>query len=347
MLTTEVTNYLKKTLRVDKLSLPQIEALPFPLLEITEQIAALTGSWNPVEIFTPDNARVERAKFIEAFHANQVYNPQFTYSYAEKISLGDSRKILNELCRQVKQLTPRSQIERLARVALYFKIGDDLATCDLVEGIQAKDEEQIGRALKQKYPGTDQELLKIAEADYIYRISGDTDTRIEQQGILTQQEINYLRNKEFDAIEIKKAFIWAIDEYRIKRSENNKKGFLVVIDEKVTSIDVRDKSINGPTIFIPVDRKVNGINLVKLIGHEIDGHARQSVNGEKLFLIGGGALKIDDEILYEGLAKRYDDFLSAKLFGTSEGVPMPYYTYAVYAAERGGPFYDIFREQLN
>ena len=73
---------------------------------------------------------------------------------------------------------------------------------------------------------------------------------------------------------------------------------------------------------------MNGIELLKLIGHEIEGHARQSINGERLFLIGGGSLKVDDETLYEGLAKRNDDQLSQSLFGTEEGIPIPHYTYA-------------------
>ena len=63
-------------------------------------------------------------------------------------------------------------------------------------------------------------------------------------------------------------------------------GFAVTVDEKTTSIDVRDKSAKGPTVFIPKQKKMNGIELLKLIGHEIEGHARQSINGERLFLIG-------------------------------------------------------------
>lgn len=347
LLIPEIANYVKKSATSAKLSLSEVKFLPYVLLELAEQIAELTGSWNPVEIFTPDNTKVEKAKFIEAFTSNSVYNPHFIYTYAENFEYNDSQKSLRLLLSRVRSFTPQTRVERLAKIALYFKILDDLATCELVEGIQKKDEGKIGRALEQKYPKTNQALLNIARESYAEKVLDIKVRGAEQQGLLTRGEMKFLLDKQFDAAKIKEAFTWALDQYGMLSSGNDILGFSVVIDEKATAIDVRDKSINGPTIFIPAEHKVNGINLIKLIGHEIEGHARQSVNGKRLFFIGGGALKVDNEILYEGLAKRYDDILSKKLFGTSEGVPLPYYTFAVYAAEVGKSFYDIFHDQVN
>ena len=45
------------------------------------------------------------------------------------------------------------------------------------------------------------------------------------------------------------------------REDSQHSGFAVTVDEKTTSIDVRDKSAKGPTVFIPKQKKMNGIEL--------------------------------------------------------------------------------------
>jgi len=122
---------------------------------------------------------------------------------------------------------------------------------------------------------------------------------------------------------------------------------ILVISDKVTSIDVRDKASDGPTIFIPKDRKIKLDELIGLVAHEIEGHARQSVNGRKLFLIGGGSLMGDNDMLYEGLGKRYEARIREKLFGDKASEPLPFFTFAVNDAEIGKSFSQIFSDQLD
>lgn len=335
----------KNSSLTERLPLPTRETLPPELVSIAEAIAELTGTWNPVELYTPGNAQEEKTRFVESFLADKEYNPVFTYPYAEQFSLGDTRQRLKDFLHQVRGFEPKGQIDRLGRVALRYKIKDDLATLDLIEGLQQKDEEKISRSLAQKYQGVNDQLWQTAQEIYEMRLFGQHKVP-SGQGSINEVEQGALSAREFSAEEIASALQWALKEYGMFREDSQHSGFAVTVDEKTTSIDVRDKSAKGPTVFIPKQKKMNGIELLKLIGHEIEGHARQSINGERLFLIGGGSLKVDDETLYEGLAKRNDDQLSQSLFGTEEGIPIPHYTYAVRDAMQGKSFSEIFQGQL-
>lgn len=346
IVTPDVSNYVEKRQRMENpLAIPRIEDMSPIFRETADHLAEVTGTWNPVELYTPVNVHEEEETFFTAFVDGNLYNPHFVYEYADQFQLGNSKQELDELLSTVRQYKPRNQIERLARIALYYKIQDDVATTLLVEGLQTRNETFIAQALQQKYPGVDDAIWQTAQQDFARRIQPQTEIQDPQAALLTQQEITDLQHRKFNPEEIQQAFTWALDQYGILKTDQQD-GFAVVIDEHTTSIDVRDKSVNGPTVFIPRDRSVNGIELLQLIGHEVEGHARQSINGQRLFLIGGERLKVDNEMLYEGLGKRYDDALSRKLTGQPTGVPLPYFTYGIRAAEQGHSFYEIFQEQL-
>lgn len=356
----DVANYIAKDKSIreqrrpitEKLPIPSLEEIPLELRQTAESVATISDTWNPVEIFTADSSSLntEKKKFLEAYDNGETYNPQFTYSYAQSLDLADQRTALTQQLRRLRQFAPGNRHQRLFRTALYFKIKDDLATCDLVDGLKTKNEKKIARAMKQKYPGTDQAILEAATTTYNHLLLGtDNETTTSRNGNypLTPEEQDFLKNREFSDAEIAKAFEWALDQYGILRSKENPQGFQVKIDKEATAIDVRDKSKDGPTVFIPAGRTVKADKALEYIGHEIEGHARQSINGERTFLLGGGRLKVDNEMLYEGLGKRYDERFRRKFFGTSSGEPLPYYTFAIASAENGASFYEIFAQQMD
>jgi hypothetical protein len=313
--------------------------------EITRELKELTGTWNPVEVYTadPESIATEKVAFFAALDQGEVHNPELTYSHAESMDVDEPYEKLLEMLGEVKatKIDKGDRISRVARAALIAKIKDDMATCEMVRGIQRKDEALIKRAITEKYQPLDDGLLAVAEKTY-ERDCTPKDPEQESGGLLTQEEKEYLKETKFKAEEIKAAFIWALEEMGIHASDKSADGFQVVIDEKATSIDVRDKSINGPTIFIPTTREVTGKYLLNLLAHEIGSHARQSMNGHRLFEIGGGPLKIDDETLYEGLAMRAERNLSTELFGEDASVASAKYTLGIEIASRGGSFTDIY-----
>lgn len=348
----------------EKQRLVEIKESLTALLEIARELSELTDSWNPVEIYTADSGRLaqEKSRLLTAWENNESYNPLLQYSRAEQLAetVGPTAEKLYDLASRVRRFdlsdAKYQRQARLFRSALYAKIKDDIATCRLILGIAHNDEAMIRQAVQEKYPPLDESLRIIAHQNYeaLTRDEGPVENEVpeESTALLTPAEQAYIRSRIYKAPEIKAAFEWALREFGILRSEEQPSGFQVVIDDGATSIDVRDKSAQGPTILIPSVREVDGERLLGLLAHEIGAHARQSMNGEQLFGIGGGSLKVDDETLYEGLAMRYEAQISREMFGTAgskaEGPSAsPYYALAVERAEAGGTFYDVFTHMLD
>jgi len=335
---------------------PEIDKLPAEFQRITEQLKNISGSWNPVEFVTPSSESIKREKgqFFAAFQNGERYNPSFDYTYAESLDADPDliRQQLLNLLQETRAISVPAesdentrQLTRIARVALYNKIKDDLASLDLLIGIRTKDEKRIGEATKRKYAPTDPVLNAIAQARY-EGLTQPTQEETISDVLLSPEQQKLLTKESYSAEQIKAAFEWILSQYGILKSEQTPQGFQVKISSEVTAIDVRDKSTEPMTIFIPENRVVSGQKLLELCYHEIEGHARQSMNGMRM-LIGGGALKVDDETLYEGLAKRLDEDFNLKYFGKKAGIPVPFYTIATQQAESGASFSDIFLDQLD
>jgi len=346
--TNEVKNFLfKRQNTTEKIKLPLKKHLPLELKKISIEIGKVTGKWNPVEILTPDagNCKAEKAKFFDSFTRQKEYNPQFEYLYAQSIDAMTAKRQLINIFDRLCLYIAKNSAEHITVKALRKKMRDDFATCEMLLGIQTRDQNRIARAIDFKYEDISPELYYTSLYDYHYKTKKHINN--DEKGLLTESEKKFLKNILCGPEEIKKAFEWALLQYGLLRTDENKIGYKVIIDDKATSIDVRDKSVNGPTIFIPRTRKAKADKLLELITHEIEGHVRQSMNGQELFTFGGGILKIDDEMLYEGLAKRYDERFRRKFFGYKKFTPHPYFTFAIQKVQRGVSFYNIFEEQLD
>ena len=374
----DIANYMAKEQSIhlegnpikEKIDL-NIEKLPRELVSIAEQVARISGTWNPVEIYTADekSRNEEREKVFAAFDKGEEYNPTLTYGYTESLDITAARKQLIEQMHRLRKYGERKKLlffrnhklpgrqtldrgSRLFRTALYYKIKDDLATCDLVDGIKNKDEDLIQKALKQKYPGTDQsEINKTTEEYERLAREGESDSEDSEatgNGLLTKEQVEWLKNKKFTPAETVLAFRWALDQLGIRRTASNGRGFFVKESSQATGIDVRSKSSDGPTVYVPTDRSIpmSAYKLLPLIMHEIMGHAAQEVNGEELFMLGGGRLKVDNEQLYEGKGLREEVDSKKKLYGIDDGAPKPYYPLAIKMAEEGASFFQIFKDQI-
>lgn len=353
----EVTNLVEK--RAQKypealIKLPLSEQLPPELREVGERLAHISGTWNPVELVTAGNMREEREKVIEAYLTGQEYNPIFTYPNIDGFEEGNSYQELTTLYNQLRKFEPDNRLGKIGRVGLGYKIRDDLATLEIVRGIKAKDDTLVKEGMNRKFSSLEEAQWVAAQQDFDRRTrtpgldaDGDIDSEAEG-GILTKEEKKYLKEKEVDAEEIKKAMEWALSQYGILYDEKtNPTGYKVMIDAATTSIDVRDKSIHGKVVLIPQDKSVRLSKLLPLMNHEIGSHAVQSTNAERLFGLGGGALKVDDDSWYEGLAIRRDNELNKKLYGREGAAGLPYATYAVRMAEEGKSFFDVFKAMFD
>lgn len=322
--------------------------VPAELAEIVENLERLTGSWNPVELYTADNMDTEKATFIDAFKRGENYVPSFRYADAASFNVDAVRPALEALRVRVMAAGTGNDRDRLARISVIAKIDDDVATCDIAEGMKTGNDVLVKRGCRAKYPGGDAELTAFATETFAQLLSSPPP---DVPSLLTEEEKEYLKKREMSPEEQAEAFTWALKKLGIYREPGaDGEGFQVIIDEKATALDVRDKSKRGATVVIPTKRDgtMTADDLCALIEHEIGAHARQAVNGKRLFTLGGGALRKDDETLYEGLAIRYEWEFMEKYFGKvrHDMDLSTLYVFAVDIAESGGTFRDVFMDQL-
>ena len=322
--------------------------VPAELNEIVESLERLTGTWNPVELYTADNMSEQKAAFIEAYKRGEEYVPTFDYADAASFDVEAARPMLAALRSRAMDVSTNNDRDRLARIALIAKIDDDLATCDIAEGMKTGSDALVKRGCWAKYPGGDAELTAFATETFAQLLSSPPP---DVPSLLNEEEKSYLKNRKMSPDEQAEAFAWALKKLGIYRDPGaDGDGFQVIKDPKATALDVRDKSKRGATVVIPIDRDgdMTADELCALIEHEIGAHARQAVNGKRLFKLGAGALRKDDETLYEGLAIRYEwDFMEKQFGNVRHDMDLStLYVFAVDIAEKGGTFRDVFEDQL-
>lgn len=323
------------------ISLPLQQPADDEYAAIVAAIDQLSGEWNPVMLYTASTDSREREErwFMEALDCGRSIEPHFEYPFAQSFPVAEARRTLDALEQRVRALRPTNEIQRLTAVALTLKLLDDRATCDLAEGLQRDDDALVQRGLTRKYPGTDPLLVREAYARY----ARECTPRPATHGSLSENDRTRIRAMRFDAQGVKEAYEWALARYGILAPQHPR-GFRVIIDPDVTAVDVRDKYDGGPTVAIPADESQDGEELLALIAHEIEAHARQAMNGLELFRI-GTILRTDDETMYEGLAIRQEDAFVQRHFGEAASPESPLYVLAIALAEQGKSFSQIFHDQ--
>ena len=159
----------------EKFSLKTPESLDFPeVVVLMDRIAELTSGWNPVEIYTASNLAAEKEKFINSYlETGSASNPQFEYAVAEELDFSTAREKLSSIRREALDLAketkrqmdgdPEAQLKYYAALLTALKVNDDLATCDMVEGINSRDDKRTKDALIKKYTGLMKEAAKVLD----------------------------------------------------------------------------------------------------------------------------------------------------------------------------------------
>lgn len=299
--------------------------------KIREEIRTAIATLNPVEVVTPVNVKEEKEAWLAKAKSGVFTNPHFEYNQQlldETIAL---RPQLIELLDRLKALPKTDDVaEQFVLEQLEFALRDGIGTTYLAESISEGKDSDSADAIVKKY-GLPTEInaedaLEIAK-------NNDAKNKFEHSVIQShpypKASLEVMTTKELEAKEIKDMFLWTMKDYPAN-------SWPVIIDDTATSIDVRDKSSYGqPVIIIPTKRKVNGMKLAELIGHEIESHWRSSVNAEVI-----GALKCDDELVYEGLAVYKDKLFNRKYLETFD-LNNAYYVVSISEAIKGKSFEEV------
>jgi hypothetical protein len=369
---TEIKRILRVWARDEKITLRPLEELErnIPPLyhQAAEKIARLTRFFNPVELYTIDDPAGTKVAFLEAAAEGRLQNPKFTYRQSltrleETLAKNNtSLEVIEKELRDIqsalhKSPRPASELEKVVRSALYSKLADDLATIELAHGLAAGDDTKVREAFSVKYGGrVDEALFGAARIVYGYLVETQAHAkkkRAEQfdKGKLPAEIASYLVEPDkMSAGELKEAIEWMLAGYYRHYEEKTGREFppdlkyRVVVSGQYSAIDVRDKSSEGPVIGLPEKPRSYKKHL-ELLRHEIDQHVRQSLNGRLMFGFGGGALKVDEETWYEGLAKHAEINFAREYFGDESEPSLPYFTFAIKMAEEGYSFVETFLAQ--
>jgi hypothetical protein len=313
--------------------------LPPAYAAVMEELPQLTRYFNPIELITIDDVASVRKRFLRTRE-----EPVFRYersTAALRSTLAGRRLTLDAIEGALLELRaridePAEGVVAIVRSALLEKIDDELATIELVHGLEARDDRAVKRAFTKKYGSVDDATYEAARTIHRWSIAEEP-----------KPSPHPLKRERMSAQAFADAVSWMLQRYeehhraRTGTSIPAELKYRVVIDPKYSGIDVRDKSSEGPVIGIPPGaRSVR--QWLGLLRHEIDQHVRQSLNGRLMFGFGGGALKVDEETWYEGLAKHREIQFLRKMFGDDASPPLPYYVFAIRMADEGKSFVEVF-----
>lgn len=343
--------------------------LPKVFAQALERLPQLTSRFNPVELYTADDVNGPKEDFIARYKEGERFNPTLTYKNGaqslRKSLAGDNtspEKVKAELQTMRasvadQKIDPGDKLAGIMRKGILHKIDDDLSTLKLLEGLEKGDDRLVKDAFAVKYgTGVDDALFDASKIVFGFLVENqvhDTKKKKNAAGPAPKMDLPadlaaHLSKKEtMTAAEFKSGVDWMLGKYYAMYEEKSGKPFppalkyKVEINPKFAAIDVRDKSSDGPIIGIP-DKARSPKEYLSLLRHEVDAHARQSLNGNFMFGFGGGALKVDEETWYEGLAKKIDTDLVAEMFGDNSSPTLPYYPFAIRMAEQGKSFVEVF-----
>lgn len=307
-----------------------------------ERIAKVAMQLNPVELITPTNAASEKKAFIKTYENGFSVNPSFLYQKGklrQAVKAGKELEKLLEAYKGLEKYYPATKLgeaqEAAVKNIILDRINDAIVTSEMAQAILDGDDSALAELSIEKYGAPTCEMFAMA-----YRAATDEEFEEVGQPAFDAETIKYLKGQEYDAEEIMYYFTRVLELYGIE-------DWIVVIDDKATAIDVRDKNLAGrPMVVIPVNRKVNGMKLLELIGHEIECHLRSSENSRYFWSqiltdeyqpLVPLLAKSDNEFLYEGYAKKNDVCVTGK-----DGVPTPNYLLAMDQARRGESFATTF-----
>ena len=269
------------------------------------------------------------ASEVEDFLANadnKEYNPTFYYPTLVNVKAKNLETAMGKLddilkMAKIEDNECLKHIVQESIVLMKYKLS-------FLTAVMEKNEAMSFEYAKKIYGDISQELLKKAE-DVYNEILAAKDEQVNDESYLN------LKKTIFDDGAIKDKFKEALLAMGIN-------GWDVVIDKDSSQIDVKFNSpkYEKPTIVIPEGRRLNGVNLMRSIIHEIV-HVKTNSNNKEIGL-GGVIFGRDYELYQEGLARITENDLMNDIFGVRKELPNPYYVLAMNRIRKGDSYHKAF-----
>ncbi len=319
----------------EKLPLSRLPEYYSPALrKVLETLGKIVQDINIVEMLTPVNAKEEEKKWTELAKRGKWTNPLFRYDEKLLASVAKKEDALMSLrphLLSAAQTMAADEVGKTLYELVCQRYREAQLSVSLAANVLKKQEAKSAAIIRDIY-GTPETETVAAAYDYARQLADGTG-KIQQDDTQKKRVRRELKDLEFRADEIREYFIWTAEQCGIARTRP------VRIDEIATSIDVRDKSSKGSGVFIPESRKVSGLKLVELCGHEVLCHWQDSERAARVLpLLGSGTLKPADETLYEGHAALTDYHTHLMLGDKTQKQQLPFYILAIEMARNGLTF---------
>lgn len=310
------------------------------LREALEELAEISAGLNLVEMVTPVNATEEKEKWLELARKGLFTDPVFQYNTdlletvrARKTRLQNLEGDFLRRSESLKYEQPKSRTINSIALSRFQETEMIIRSAEVILG---QDVPYLNMVMGTIFPEVQSELLEVANTEAKRLINPSEEATGKRDfALLSKADRLKLQEMKLDAEEIRNYFWIVAKQYGIEMTRP------IEVSTSATSIDVRDKSSVGPIVVVPHTREVSGLKLLELIAHEVEGHWRASENAQAILpLIGGGALKPNDETFYEGHAMLLEHRAKFMLKGVKDEMAKPWYILAINFAKSGCSFSD-------
>lgn len=311
---------------------PQLNLITFKLNKLADGVSVL-------RVVTPMNLASEKETWMMyASSHNFYYVPDFKYNTDYLKSVVSKRADIEKILAEVNNINAYDEVDRFMIRLMKQRIYDLLLTIGIAEGILAKDDDRSMEYIVQKYGLIDPNGALAVSAHEV------AAKMVEEAGQPeANKKIKFLQELRFGPDKIVKVFKKVLEIYNEFTQQKTGKEFgAAILSNEVTAITVCENEGDGIVIKIPENhRLVDGLELSKLVKHEIECHVRDSFNGRELLRgLCGGKLHSEQGILREGHAMLKEAKLVKQLGGKME-IPKPFYTIAIVEALNKVPIEDI------
>lgn len=302
------------------------------LIEFLESLGELAAKFNLVEIVTATNHNAERDKWLEAAEQGDFITPTFQYNDELLRNVAEHRDVIQErFVPALQAMKPTNQAEEVLHSLATERMLNVATIIDVANCILLKQARHANWKLAQTFTKPHHDVLQLALSLVEKRQNGQP--LIESEARISPEEQYRLAAIHLDAEAIARVFRWAADEYGFGKTRP------VVVSETATAVDVRDTSSEGPIVVIPADQMADGLSILALTMHEVGCHWRDSENMQELLpLMGAGALKPVDELIYEGHAVWQDQNIKLATRGYVKPTRSVYYPLAMGYAKQTRSF---------
>lgn len=325
------------------------EILSGNLQAFLEELAEISAELNLIEIVTPINATEEKEKWLELARSGCLADPVFQYNsdLLKTVSMKGVR--LRNLEGEFLRMSESLKYEQPERRAICSLILSRFQETEMIirsaEAILGQDVPYLNTVMGTIFPEI--QLAHARQLELLTAAITEAERLIETRlacaekasdkhdfALLSDHDQKQLRGMKIGPEEIREYFWIAAKQYGIEMTRP------IEVSTSAAAIDIRDKSSVGPIVVIPRKREpVDGLKLLELIAHEIEGHWRDSENAQAILpMLGGGALKPTDETIYEGHAMLLEHQAKYMLEGTKKGMAKPWAVLAMSFAKAGCSF---------